>query len=139
LTLAINPAKRFENLGVTPEAFMLRFLLPVLALLCATAPALAEPTARASGELAIYAGPGRGYARIGTLHNGAEVHLAECTSGERWCRLRDSGWVDGTYLIGMAAKARAAPLPLLGLDWDEQFWRRHGRSTCDGFPYDRGC
>jgi uncharacterized protein YraI len=118
---------------------MLKPVLILAALLLAT-PALAEPTARATAELSIYAGPGPGFARIGTLYHGARVELAECTRNERWCRLRDGGWVDATYLVGMAAKIRATPPRLLGFgDWDSRFWSRRGRNNCGGFPYDPGC
>lgn len=86
-------------------------LVAVAALGAGGGEALAAPTARATGTLTIYAGPGYGYVPIGQLPNGTSVTLAECTPSGRWCRLADApgGWVLGSYLVGAAAKVQATP------------------------------
>jgi uncharacterized protein YraI len=66
-------------------------------------------TARASGALTMYAGPGYAYAPVGRLPRNAVVHLAECTPSGRWCRIVNGGWVLGSYLVGSAAKVEATP------------------------------
>ena len=120
----------------------MRLTLVLFALLFAVLapPALAASTARATADLPAYAGPGRHYARIGLLRDGTEVTLRSCTRDQRWCDADNYGWVDATYLIGVAAKERVTPPTLLLLpDWDTRFWRRYGRNTCEGFPYDPWC
>lgn len=93
----------------------MRQQLAALALgLAALAPLpLLAAEARATGTLAIHAGPGSWSDIIGTLPDGASVELSRCTREARWCRIRSeqfpSGWVRGSYLVGAAAKARATP------------------------------
>lgn len=92
----------------------MRQCLAAIALLATLAPLpLAAAEARATGTLAIHAGPGGWTAIIGTLPDGARVGLSRCTREARWCRIRSpdypGGWVRGAYLVGAAAKARATP------------------------------
>lgn len=97
--------------------------LPVAAAL-APLPAFAasKNTARATGDLPIRSGPGTRYAVIGTLKNGARVHLERCTRTQNWCLFVDKagepvGWVRGSYLVGSPAKLEATPSRL----FDEPF------------------
>jgi uncharacterized protein YraI len=82
------------------------------ALLGSAIPAEAA-TARASGVLAVYAGPGSGYTLVGKLPKGAQVDVVRCTYSGRWCLVgngsRAQGWVLASYLVGAAAKLRASP------------------------------
>ena len=90
------------------------FLLLVAAAvaLAAAGPALAAPTARATGMVPIYAGPGYVYPVIGRLQNNEVVSLDTCTYSGVWCQLKGhspNGWVLSSYLVGSAAKLQAAP------------------------------
>ncbi|HTJ56361.1 MAG TPA: SH3 domain-containing protein [Devosiaceae bacterium] len=86
-------------------------LLALAAFGALTSAALAAPTARATGTLTIYSGPGYGYVPIGQLPDGSRVTLAECTPSGRWCRIDQppGGWVVGSYLVGSPAKVQATP------------------------------
>lgn len=105
-------------------------LLALLPALPAEAQRLSPPTVRVTGNLAMHAGPGNQYRMIGRLPDGAIVELAECTSGQRWCRVAGGGWVLGSYLVGMAAKERVSPPPLL----DPLFRDQRGRRGFGLFP-----
>jgi uncharacterized protein YraI len=100
--------------------------------------ALAQPTnppiARVTGNLAVHAGPGTTYRVIGRLQNGESVVLEECTRGQNWCRVAGAGWVRGSYLVGMAAKERVSPVPLL----DPLFRDQRGRRGWGLFPCTSG-
>jgi uncharacterized protein YraI len=96
------------------------FVLPLaLALTAASlAPAVAAPsTVRASARVAVQAGPGFSYARIGTLEKNQHVTLSYCTRSGNWCQLGGEmvpaplagGWVRAGYLVGMAAKSFVTP------------------------------
>jgi uncharacterized protein YraI len=104
--------------------------LPLAALLLALSAgaALAQPTARVTGNIPVYDGPGSHYRMLGRLADGAVVTLDECTSNQRWCLVTDIGWVMGSYLVGMAAKQRASPVPLLDPLFRDHWGRR-------GFPF----
>ena len=89
-----------------------------LALVPLTIPADAastRPTARATGALDVYDqeyGPFRHI--IFQLANGERVYVLDCTRGARRCEIqtldgRHEGWVDGTYLVGAAAKNAVSP------------------------------
>ncbi|MET3924688.1 SH3 domain-containing protein [Devosia sp. 2618] len=79
-------------------------LAAVAALLVAT-PAFAQPTARVTGgEIAVRTGPGSSYKAIGRLADGTEVSLDYCTRDDKWCFVTGQGWVNGSYLVGWAAK-----------------------------------
>lgn len=113
--------------------------LPVAAAL-APLPAIAasKNTARATGDLPIRSGPGTRYAVIGTLKDGARVHLEECTRSQNWCLFVDRtgkpvGWVRASYLVGSPAKLEVTPSRLFdkpfGLfhrnrpfGWDDRDW-----------------
>ena len=92
----------------------MKMILAALAIsLTLSAPALAQSTARATGDLAIRLGPGSGYTAIGTLPDGASVPLRYCTRNSEWCLIDNpggpDGWVRGSYLVGMSAKVGATP------------------------------
>ncbi|MBN9308209.1 MAG: SH3 domain-containing protein [Devosia sp.] len=126
------PVPRFGGIigirtGVSWRTTMrLRAILVVTALLAAalaplSAEAASRATARASGDLPIRTGPGVGYAAIGTLRKGAEVHLQRCTRDSGWCLFLDKsgepvGWVRGSYLVGSGAKLEVTPHRFLGFD-----------------------
>lgn len=102
----------------------------LLAVLAAT-PALAVPTARASGVLAVRSGPGDFYPLVDKLAKNERVTLDQCTRRARWCHIHQldggpSGWVPGSYLVGSPAKNEVTPFefsfnPLDPLD----FFPRH--------------
>lgn len=88
----------------------------------AAGPALAAPTARVTGNIAVHAGPGPGYAQVGRLANGQEVTLDYCTPdrpqgrdrfGQRiapnWCLVTGTGWVDASWLVGWSARIGVTP------------------------------
>ena len=59
-------------------------------------------------DQAVFVGP----ITIGRLPPNAVVSLAECTTGQAWCRISGggpNGWVPGSFLVGSAAKNRATP------------------------------
>lgn len=90
-------------------ALLSALLLPFLAV-----PALAASTARASGVLAVHAGPGDYYPTIDRLAKNERVVPTLCTRHARWCRIRQldggpAGWVAGSYLIGSPAKNAVTP------------------------------
>ncbi|HEV7719294.1 MAG TPA: SH3 domain-containing protein [Arsenicitalea sp.] len=69
-------------------------------------------TARASGQLPVYAGPGSGYAVVGRLAKDERVSIERCTYSGRWCLVSDGrpiGWVLSSYLVGASAKLQATP------------------------------
>jgi uncharacterized protein YraI len=73
-------------------------------------------TARASGQLPVYAGPGNGYAVVGRLAKDERVSIERCTYSGRWCLVSDGqpiGWVLSSYLVGSQAKLQASPPKLL--------------------------
>jgi uncharacterized protein YraI len=93
---------------------MLRTLFALLLLSASAAPALAAGTARASGILAVHAGPGDGYPLVDKLQRNERVAVASCTRKARWCRIDQldggpSGWVPGSYLVGSPAKNAVTP------------------------------
>ncbi|MGV3650709.1 MAG: SH3 domain-containing protein [Devosia sp.] len=95
---------------------------------------LSPPVARVTGNLAVHAGPGSDYRVIDRVRNGDSVLLAECTRGQTWCRIEGSGWVRGSYLVGMAAKERVSPVPLLDpLFRDQRGHRGWGLFPCSSF------
>ncbi len=84
--------------------------------LAVPADAAAKPTAYASGVLAAYDHPGNGFFRtlLFKLKDHERVYVLSCTREARWCeieRLTDKavGWVDGSYLVGAAAKNAVTP------------------------------
>jgi uncharacterized protein YraI len=82
------------------------------ALSCANPVAALAATARASGAVTLYGGPGYGYAPVGRLVGNEIVRLDQCTASGRWCHVlgaAKSGWALGSYLIGSAAKLAATP------------------------------
>jgi len=96
------------------------FVLPLALAMTAAAlaPALAAPpTVRASARVAVQAGPGFSYPRIGTLEKNQRVTLSYCTRSGNWCQLGGDmvpaplagGWVRAGYLVGMAAKSFVTP------------------------------
>jgi uncharacterized protein YraI len=89
------------------------FALAAVALAGTVAPALAQPTARASATLAIFAAPNGSSEQIGRLDKGMEVDLERCTYGGKWCLVQNpygnDGWVKAGYLVGSAAKLEATP------------------------------
>lgn len=85
------------------------------------AEAASRATARASADIPIRTGPGVGYATIGTLKKGAQVHLQRCTRDSGWCLFLDKdgepvGWVRGSYLVGSGAKLEVTPHRFLEFD-----------------------
>jgi uncharacterized protein YraI len=89
-------------------------LILIAALLATTAPTLAKSTARASGVLAVHAGPGEYFPIIDKLGRNERVYLSQCTKKSRWCLAVQldggpDGWVDGSYLIGSGAKNAVTP------------------------------
>ncbi len=89
--------------------------LAVLAALLLAAPAFAEPLARVKGgNIDVRTGPGSNYRVIGKLADGAEVPLDRCTRDDRWCLVRDTGWVQAGYLVGWSAKMRVTPPDFIG-------------------------
>lgn len=98
------------------------FTLAAVALAGTVAPALAQPTARASATLAIFAAPNGNSQQIGRLDKGMEVDLERCTYGGKWCLVQNpygnDGWVKAGYLVGSAAKLEATPYkPLVEFDF----------------------
>ncbi len=98
------------------------FTLAAVALVGTVAPALAQPTARASATLAIFAAPNGSSQQIGRLDKGMEVDLERCTYGGKWCLVQNpygnDGWVKAGYLVGSAAKLEATPYkPLVEFDF----------------------
>lgn len=94
---------------------MRRMIIAAIALVGAIAapPAFAasEHIARVKGgDIPVYDGPGRDYHIIGRIPDGTEVPLEFCTPElTNWCVVSDTGWVDGTYLVGSRAKMRVTP------------------------------
>lgn len=72
-------------------------------------------TAYASGRLAVYDQPWSSFAhRLFTLAAHQRVYVLSCTRGARRCEIETldgtgRGWVDGTYLVGAAAKNAVTP------------------------------
>ncbi|MDR3473789.1 MAG: SH3 domain-containing protein [Devosia sp.] len=96
---------------MTTKRLLLAVAVGVLALFGLNGTALAA-TARASGAITIYAGPGYWYRPIGRLEKNEVVRLSECTPHGIWCKVvhdGPDGWVLGSYLIGSAAKVEATP------------------------------
>ena len=96
-------------------------LLLALGAAALASPAAAASTARSSGVQAIHAGPGGYYAIIGKLADQERVAVTDCTWQARWCKIRQldsgpSGWVQGSYLIGSAAKNAVTPFDFGGFD-----------------------
>jgi uncharacterized protein YraI len=78
----------------------------------AGASSAATPTARASGQLPVHAGPGSGYAIVGKLAKNERVSIERCVYSGRWCLVSDGqpiGWVLSSYLVGSQAKLLATP------------------------------
>lgn len=70
----------------------------------------AEPTARVTGgNISVRSGPGMGYPIVGKLAVNSNVTLDQCTRNSRWCLVDGSGWAEGSYLVGWAAKIKATP------------------------------
>ncbi len=104
-----------------------KLILPSLAALLAFGIALpadaasSKPTARASGALDVYDqefGPFRHV--LFQLADGEHVYVLDCTRGSRHCEIQTldgkrEGWVDGSYLVGAAAKNAVSP-PDLSFD-----------------------
>ncbi|GLQ52781.1 hypothetical protein [Devosia nitrariae] len=100
-------------------------VIATLAAAILAGPALAEPTARASGNATVHAGPGRDYPAIAHLVDGERYPLERCTTpsredefgrryadwgGESWCYIAAAGgWVDASYLVGSPAKVNVTP------------------------------
>ena len=90
------------------------------ALLVATPLALAAPTMAAEptvrvtgGNISVRSGPGMGYPIVGKLAVNSQVTLDQCTRNSRWCLVNGSGWAEGSYLVGWAAKIKATPQSFL--------------------------
>ncbi len=86
----------------------------VLALLLPAGAGAAGPTARASGPQDLLAGPGGWNDVVGHIDNQERVSVLQCTQQQRWCLVqplgsRTTGWVEGSYLIGSAAKNAVSP------------------------------
>ena len=80
--------------------------------LVGSADAASTATARASGQLPVYAGPGNGYSVVGRLAKNERVSIERCTYSGRWCLVSDGrpiGWVLASYLVGASAKLQATP------------------------------
>jgi len=93
---------------------LIRTTFAALLLLGLALPAHAASTARASGVLAVHTGPGNFYRTIDKLARNERVTLSQCTRKARWRLVRQldggpSGWVDGSYLVGSAAKNAVTP------------------------------
>lgn len=77
--------------------------------------ALAKPTARATGVLAVYDQPYGSFRHLlFKLANNQRVYVLECTREARRCRIetldgKGTGWVDGSYIVGEAAKNAVTP------------------------------
>lgn len=86
-------------------------LVALLAPACLATPAAAqEPLARVSGgDIEVRGGPGWRYPVIGILPDGTSIALDVCTPESRWCLARDIGWVEGSWIVGSAAKLHATP------------------------------
>jgi uncharacterized protein YraI len=87
-----------------------------LALLPVTADAASSKlTARATGILAVYDQPGSSYRTLlFKLASNERVYVLTCTRHARWCEVqrlngKGEGWVDGSYLVGEAAKNAVTP------------------------------
>ena len=93
---------------------MKRQALVLAAAVLITTPALAAPTARVSGNLAVRTGPGHEYRTIGHLPADSQVTLEYCTRNDRWCLVTDTGWVDASYLVGWSAKIPVTPFGFIG-------------------------
>lgn len=83
------------------------------ALIVASGTGLAEAANIArvkGGNIPVYDGPGRNYQIIDRIPDGTEVELEFCTPElTNWCVVKNTGWVDGTYLVGSRAKMRVTP------------------------------
>jgi uncharacterized protein YraI len=124
-----SPAQRF-NETIMRNVILATALVTLVALAALPAEAASRSTARASGDIPVRAGPGSGYAIIGTLRNGVAVHLQRCTRDSNWCLFlgkdgEPAGWVRGSYLVGSAAKLEVTPHRFLNFDpLDPLDWRR---------------
>lgn len=89
---------------------MIRTALVTILLSLTAAPALAgPPIARVVGTTGIYA-IAREAKRIGFLANGTHVELVYCEPVDfPWCEIKGGGWVDGSFLVGGAAKTKVSP------------------------------
>jgi uncharacterized protein YraI len=111
-------------------AFAVAALLATALVLPTAADAASRSTARASGTIPLRAGPGSGYATIGSLANGTRVHLERCTYESNWCLVliddEPAGWARGSYLVGSGAKLQVTPHTFLGFDpFDPLPFRKH--------------
>jgi hypothetical protein len=94
---------------------ILPFALAALLLSAFVLPAEAAATARASGRLPVYDQPYGSFKHLlFTLADRERVHVLDCTRGQRRCEIETldgsaRGWVDGTYLVGAAAKNAVSP------------------------------
>ena len=91
--------------------------LAALAALLLAAPALAAPPVRVTGTLNVRSGPGHDYGVIGQLPKGSQIELDYCTRNDRWCLVKDYGWVDASYLVGWSAKMQVTPPNFAGPGW----------------------
>jgi len=96
--------------------------LASLLLLAMAIPAQAASTARASGRLEVYDRPYGSFKHVlFILADRERVHVLSCTREQRRCEIETldgevRGWVDGTYLVGAAAKNAVSPPDILGFD-----------------------
>lgn len=93
-------------------------LTAALAALASAVPADAassRPTARASGILAVYDQPYGAFRHLlFKLADNERVYVLDCSYHARWCEIqtldgKGEGWVDGSYLVGAAAKNAVTP------------------------------
>lgn len=113
-------------------SLLVALALPALAAIPADA-ATSRPTARASGVLAVYDQPWGSFQHLlFKLAKNERVYVLDCTREARRCEIetldgKRRGWVDGTYLVGEAAKNAVTPFRFSfdPMDPLELFHNRH--------------
>jgi len=85
-------------------------------------PAEARSTAHPSGPTSVYDQPYGPFRHLlFTLAAHEDVYVLDCTRHQRYCEIETldggrRGWVDGSYLVGAAAKNAVSPPDMLGFD-----------------------